>query len=87
MPRSEWPDLNTYFWFLNRLGDRALYAGVTDGAIRRDRIRDRILELGWENKKAGYYRELPQTFGECFERAFGIPLSPTHNEETRPCEN
>lgn len=55
-----------------------LYAGRTTPEIRRDRIRTRILELGWQRRRAGYAGDEPETFAEVFERLYGAPLLPTN---------
>lgn len=51
-----------------------LYGGLTDPGIRRDRIRARIIALGWQESRAGYRDGEAETWAELFERLYGEPL-------------
>jgi hypothetical protein len=67
--------LDAEHWLANRLrADATIFAGATDRAIRVERFRRRIFELGWANRRAGYRGEDPETFAELFERLLGEPL-------------
>jgi hypothetical protein len=53
----------------------AVFAGVTDSGIRRDRIRQTILDRGLEHVIVGRNREgKPETYATCFERLYGVAL-------------
>lgn len=74
-------------WLAERLWESSrdvqvnLFGGITGPEVRRDRIEKRILELGWRNRRCGYAGDEPETFGEVFERLYGVPLSPTNEDE------
>lgn len=75
-------------WLADRLWNNGrdvnanLFAGRTTPEIRRDRIRARIIELGWQQRRAGYAGDEPETFAEVFERLYGVPLLPTNEDKT-----
>ena len=87
MNAEAFPDRAAETWLADRLWitgaevNANLFQGITTPEVRRGSVRDRILELGWEKRRAGYAGDEPETFAELFERMYGQPL----HEET-PCE-
>lgn len=67
-------DLASEAWLIRRLGEhgRHIEDGVTDVAIRRERIRAAILEGGLEAVVAGRGSSgKPETYAEVFARLYG----------------
>ncbi len=51
-----------------------VFAGRTDEAIRKTRIREAIVELGIADNIIGTVAGKPETFRQCFERHYREPL-------------
>ena len=65
------------YWFASRLNDRFLFAiGFTNSEIRRERIREKILELGLADERLGNRAGQDETWRQAFERIY------QHNLET-----
>lgn len=59
------------YWFAHKLGDRFLFLGYTDAAIRRERIREAILSRTLGDKRLGTNRDgVDETFRQAFERIY-----------------
>lgn len=70
-------ELDREAWLARRIESYGeVFAGVTDRAIRRERIRRAILELNLELAIAGRNPETgkPETFAEVFGRLYSRPL-------------
>ncbi len=70
-------DLTSERWLIRRLGDhgRHIEDGVTDVAVRRERIRAAILEAGLEAVVAGRGSSgKPETYAQVFGRLYGEQL-------------
>lgn len=62
-------------WLANRLGQFGhVFAGVTDPALRKQRIREAIREGALENVIAGNRAGKPELFRDCFARLYGEAL-------------
>lgn len=62
-------------WLAHRLGQFGhVFGGVTDPAIRKQRIREAIREGAHETNIAGRRDGKPETFAEIFERIYGESL-------------
>ena len=66
-------------WLAHRLGDFGhVFQGVTDSALRRQRIREAILEGGLDQVVCGKNPTgKTETFGQVYERLFGEPITGT----------
>jgi hypothetical protein len=75
MPRG--PTIATEVWISRRLLRPDLFAGVTDQAERRERVRRVILDGDMAEAIAGKRRDAAyETWAELFERVYGEPLVP-----------
>lgn len=64
-------------WLAKRLGDHGvaeIFAGLTDPAVRRERVREVILARGLECVIVGRHEGKPCTYAEIFQVIFGVPL-------------
>lgn len=73
------------FWLAGRLVQHGVkvFEGVTDRALRKERIRAGILEQGLAQVICGRSRNdrKPFTYSEAFERLYGEPLQPTQSKQ------
>ncbi len=70
-------DLTAEAWLIRRLGNHGRHVedGVTDVAIRRERIRAALLEGGLEVVVVGRGASgKPETYAQVFGRLYGEPL-------------
>ena len=72
--KSPIPALNDELWIAKHLGNRALFAGVTTPADRRERVRKEIILRKLERAQAGVRKNRPETWQQLFERVYQLPL-------------
>lgn len=75
--------LNGEGWLGDRLREHGvdIFAGASDHAIRRERIRAAIVEKGLAPVIVGRARDgKPLTYSQAFERLYGTPLHVEHND-------
>lgn len=71
---ERWPDEHVERWIARQLGvELWRNVGVSSPETRRERIGERILELGPETV-AGRRAGQPETWGELFARVYGVAL-------------
>ncbi len=73
--RIEYPPPSIEAWICKQLESPALLCGGTSAIDRRDRIRARILELGWADRIAGRRNGEPESFASLFFRLYKTPLN------------
>jgi hypothetical protein len=69
------PDLYHEWWLAKKLsGDKlcTMFCGVTDPEIRRDRMRQAIIDRGIENEMIPKSKT---TFGQAFNRLYGTSIA------------
>mgnify|MGYP001182255418 CR=1 FL=1 len=71
-------------WMARKLGDPALFAGVTTEAERKRRVRQRIIDLGLADAEAGKRDGQPETWRALFARVFHEPLEANKKTEPTP---
>lgn len=69
-------ELRHELWLANRLERHGVqvFAGDTTAEVRRERMRTAILEAGLEAVIAGSRSSKPETYRDCFQRLYGVPL-------------
>lgn len=73
-PASNLGLISVEVWLAKRLGDRALFDGITTDDERRERIRQRILDSGIADEIAGNRGGRPETFRSLFRRLYEVEL-------------
>lgn len=71
-------NLGTESWLAMRLGQHGagVFTGLTDPAIRRERVRAAITDNGLQCVIVGANDRKPENYSQAFERIYGEPLSP-----------
>ncbi len=72
--RIEYPPPSIETWICKQLDAPALLDGRTTALERRDRIRARVLELGWGDRIAGRRNNEPESWRSLFFRLYREPL-------------
>ena len=58
------------YWFASRLNERYLFLGTTTAEVRRERIREKILELELADERLGNRNGQDETWRQAFERIY-----------------
>lgn len=75
--------LDGEMFLVRRLNNRAVFVGLTDPPIRRERARKAIIEAGLDCTIVGRNAAgKVERYGELFERIYSEPLFPPADEES-----
>lgn len=67
--------LTKELWMAKQLGNPALFSGVCDDVVRKNRIRLEILRRGLDQTMAGNRNGKSETWAQVFARVYQEPLA------------
>lgn len=81
-PHTPAPSISEEVWLCKRLGKIDLFDGTITVADRRERLRAWLLTHHYGDAFVGRRGGREETWRELFERMYGEPLSPLHDDST-----